>query len=202
MDIFLQVWGGGCYLFNKILFALAEGRAPKTKRQFKLVGWVVYIVGVPAWVIILVSKHDWIAASIEAGGVPSMLFGLYTVYQDKDTPNRTFDRIASLFTYGFILMGVGYSVHDYGGITSLSQTLEIGVMIGFLMGSYLLAKNNSKGWLLFMLMNTSMAALMFIQHKPLLSVQQLISLCFVTYGFIMALRSTPVRENNNDTGML
>lgn len=186
MDILLQVWGGGFYLFNKIFFAFAEGREDKIKRQLKLIGWVIYILGVPAWVIILVGKHDWIAASIEAGGLPSMLFGLFTVYQNADSPNKIFDLAASFFTYAALIFGVGYSLHDYGGITSASQLLEIGVMIGFLIGSYLLAKNNSYGWLFFMLMNGSMAALMLLQGKPLLTVQQLVSLCFVIYGFAVS----------------
>ena len=82
MDIILQSWGGGFYLLNKIFFALAEGKNHKTKRRLKIAGWTIYLIGVPAWVVILVGKHDWIAASIEAGGVPSMLFGLYTVYRN------------------------------------------------------------------------------------------------------------------------
>ena len=189
MDIILQAWGGGFYLFNKIFFALAERKTQKPKRTLKIIGWSIYILGVPAWVIVLMGKHDWIAASIEAGGVPSMLFGLFTVYQNAERPNRIFDLIASTFTYAFVIMGVGYSVYDYGGIASVTQVLEIGVMIGFLIGSYLLAKSNPYGWLFFMLMNGSMAALMLIQHKPLLSIQQLISLCFVIYGFAGSLRS-------------
>ncbi|MEA2109833.1 MAG: hypothetical protein U9P07_10490 [Pseudomonadota bacterium] len=109
--------------------------------------------------MILISKHNWIAASIETGGVPSMLFGLFTVYQNSEAPNKIFDIIASLFTYVFLILGLSYSLYDYGGIASVSQLLEIGVMIGFLVGSYLLAKNNSYGWLFFMLMNGSMASL-------------------------------------------
>lgn len=189
MDILLQIWGGGFYLLNKIFFALAEGKKQKLKRQLKIAGWIIYILGVPAWVIILVSKHDWIAASIEAGGVPSMLFGLFTVYRNANAPNKIFDLTAALFTYGFLIMGVGYSVLDYGGIVSVTQLLEMGVMIGFLTGSYLLAKNNLYGWAFYMLMNISMATLMLIQHKPLLSVQQLVSLCFVIYGFTVSHRS-------------
>ena len=188
MDIMLQTWGGGFYLFNKIFLALAEGKEQKTKRQLKIAGWLIYIFGVPAWVIILVGKHDWIAAAIEAGGVPSMLFGLFTVYQNADLPNKIFDSIASLFTYGFLIIGVFYSLYDYGGITSGSQLLEIGVMVGFLIGSYLLAKNHLYGWVFFMLMNGSMASLMLLQHKPLLTVQQLMSLCFVIYGFAVSLK--------------
>ena len=188
MDLLLQAWGGGLYLLNKVFFALAEGRPEAAKRKLRIIGWTVYILGAPAWVIILVSKHDWIAASIEAGGVPAMLFGLLNVCRNNDSPNKTLDLITSLFTYAALLFGVGYSLYDYGGITSWTQILEIGVMIGFLIGTYLLAKKNSYGWLFFMLMNASMAALMFLQHNPLLSLQQLVSLCFVIYGFRVALR--------------
>jgi nicotinamide riboside transporter PnuC len=189
MDLFLQVWGGGLYLLNKIFFAVAEGRKEDIKRRLRIIGWVVYILGVPAWVIILVGKHDWIAASIEAGGLPAMCFGLYNVWQNSQKPHRGLDLVASSFTYSALLFGVCYSIYDYGGLSSVSQLLEIGVMIGFLLGSYLLAKKHSSGWLFFMLMNVSMASLMFLQHKPLLAVQQLVSLCFVIYGFTAAVRS-------------
>lgn len=188
MDIALQLWGGSFYLINKILFALAENKKEDLKRKLKLFSWAIYILGVPAWVIILIGKHNWIAASIEAGGVPSMLFGLYNVYKNAEVPNRTFDKVASLFTFGSIIVGVGYSLLDYGGISSISQVLEIGVMLGFLLGSYLLAKNNRKGWLFFMLMNGSMATLMLIQHKPLLAFQQIASLIFVVYGYFLSTR--------------
>lgn len=183
MEIALQIWGGGFYLVNKIFFALAEGKKQNLKRKLKIYGWAIYILGVPAWVIILFSEQNWIAASIEAGGVPSMLLGLYTVYKASTFPNKAFDTIASFFTYGSITLGISYSLLDNGGITSIFQVLECGVMIGFLLGSYLLAKNSIKGWLFFMLMNGSMATLMLIQHKPLLAIQQLVSLGFVIYGF-------------------
>ena len=195
MDLFLQVWGGGLYLLNKVFFALAEGRPEATKRKLRIVGWTVYILGVPAWVIILVGKHDWIAASIEAGGVPAMLFGLLNACQNTGSHNKTLDLITSLFTYAASIFGVGYSLYDYGGITSGSQILEVGVMVGFLLGSYLLAKKNSYGWIFFMLMNASMASLMFLQHKPLLSIQQLVSLCFVIYGFTAAMKTSRDRRH-------
>jgi len=186
MDLFLQFWGGAFYLLNKILFSLAERKKKREQRQFRIAGWIVYLLGVPAWVIILILKNNWIAASIEAGAIPSMFFGLYNVITNSRKPNRLFDRITSFFTYFFILLGTGYSIHEYGGITTFSQYLEIGTMIGFLMGSYLLAKNRIAGWPFFMLMNASMGTLMLIQAKPILAVQQGISLCFVVYGFISA----------------
>jgi hypothetical protein len=193
MDLSLQIWGGGLYLLNKVFLSLAEGQSETIKRKLRIAGWASYLLGVPAWVIILIGKHNWIAASIEAGGVPAMLFGLFNVYQNKATPNKVFDRVTSLCTYAFVILGVCYSLYDYGGLVAVSQVLEISAMIGFLIGSYLLAKQNINGWLLFMLMNGSMAALMFIQHKPILTAQQLASLCFVAYGFIIALK-TPRRR--------
>jgi hypothetical protein len=193
MDIALQFWGGGFYLINKIFFALAEGKKQNIKRKLKLYGWAIYILGVPAWVLILLSKQNWIAASMEAGGIPSMFLGFYTVFQNSKLPNSIFDKVVSFFTYGSIALGVSYSLFDYGGITSFSQVLEMGVMLGFLLGSYLLAKNNRTGWLFFMLMNGSMATLMFIQNKPLLTAQQIVSLSFVTYGFRVSRKIKPLK---------
>jgi len=189
MNLFLQIWGGGFYLSNKILLAIAEGRPKKSKRLFKLAGWLIYILGVPAWVVILISKQNWIAASIEVGGVPSMLLGLYNVYNEKEVSAKRFDFIVLSATYISLALGVGYSVYEYRGINSVTQLLEIGVMIGFLLGSYFLAKNRSFGWLFFILMNGSMALLMFIQNKPILSIQQLFSLCFVVYGYVLAIKA-------------
>jgi hypothetical protein len=188
MDLVLQIWGGLFYLTNKICFALAEGKEKNRKRQLKIIGWTIYILGVPAWVAILIIKHDWIAASIEAGGIPAMLFGLYNVYKNSEKPNSFFDIIASFFSYAFIIFGTSYSLYDYGGLTSISQLLEIGVMIGFLLGSYHLAKNKAFGWLFFMIMNGSMGTLMIIQNKPILAIQQTVSLCVVVYGFITAIK--------------
>ena len=152
-------------------------------------------MGVPAWVVILVGKHNWIAASIEAGGVPAMLFGLFNVYQNGVASNRVFEFITSVCTYVFLTFGVCYSIYDYGGITSFSQVLEICVTVGFLIGSYLLAKNNLYGWVFFMLMNGSMGSLMLIQNKPILAIQQLISLSFVVYGFAAAVKSRRKRRS-------
>ncbi len=197
MTLILQIWGGSFYLANKILFSLAEGRNEGRKRAFRMAGWAFYILGVPPWVMILIGERNWIVASIEAGGVPAMLFGLYTVYKGSQGYNRPFNAVAMFFTYGSLLLGVGYSLIEHSGINTLFQVLELGAMIGFLAGSYLLARRNAKGWLFFMLMNGSMAALMFLQDKPILSIQQLLSLCFVIYGFIVAVRSRGDAEVEN-----
>jgi len=189
MDLFLQIWAGGFYLSNKVLFALSEGRKASIQKKMKAIGWTIYILGVPAWIIILLGKQDWIAASIEAGGIPAMLLGLYNTIQDNKKPNRLFNKVVSVCTYSSLVFGVSFSWYHHGGIHSVSQILEIFVMVGFLLGSYLLAKNNAKGWLFFMMMNIGMAVLMFLQDKNILMVQQLISLCFVVYGYRQATRA-------------
>lgn len=189
MDLLLQIWGGAFYLANKILLAIAEGRPPNLKRPLRLAGWFIYILGVPAWAMILISKQNWIAASIEIGGVPSMVLGLFNVYRGDAAASRLFDIMAVWTTYVALAFGVGYSLYEHKGINTVPQILEIGVMVGFLLGSYFLAKNLAVGWLFFMLMNGSMATLMFIQDKPVLSVQQLFSLCFVVYGFIVTIKT-------------
>ncbi len=201
MDLLLQIWGGGFYLANKILLACAEGQSKKPKRILKLSGWFIYILGVPAWVIILISKQNWIAASIEIGGVPSMLLGLYSVYRSSVIAPKRLDLFARSVTYIALALGVAYSIREYGGINSTTQLLEIGVMVGFLVGSYLLAGNRACGWLFFLLMNGSMATLMFIQNKPILAIQQLCSLCFVLYGFTAAVKTkrTPTNQSAKES---
>lgn len=183
MDLILQLWGGSFYLINKALFALSAKHRGEVQKRLKIAGWSMYILGVPAWVILLISHQNWIAASIEAGGVPAMLLGLYNTYHNNKKPHKKFNLFVTVCTYSSLAFGLTYSLSVHGGITSISQVIEMGVMLGFLMGSYFMAKNSPKGWLFFMLMNISMAALMLLQDKPLLMAQQLLSLCFVIYGF-------------------
>lgn len=189
LDLLLQLWGGALYLSNKVLFALSEGGVGDRARKQRIAAWIIYILGVPAWVIVLIGKHDWIAASIEAGGVPAMLLGLYNACYGHGRVSTFWNAVVTTMTYGFLLLGLGTSLWYHGGLVALSQFLEIGVMMGFLLGSYYLAKGLSKGWLFFMLMNVSMAALMGLQDKHVLMGQQLLSLCFVIYGFRKTLRN-------------
>lgn len=195
MDLFLQIWAAGAYLCNKILFALSEAKAEYIKRKMKIIGWVVYIIGVPAWVIILASKQNWIAASMEASSLPAMFLGLYNTIYHNQKKNTWFNYIVKVCTFSALIFGLSSSIHHYGGLSALSQYLEIGGMTGFLLGSYLLAKNNINGWLMFMLMNISMAWLMFMQHKYVLGIQQLISLGFVLYGYIQAQKIKKTEAN-------
>jgi len=187
-DLFLQIWGGIGYLLAKILLALAEGM--NDRRKVRIIGWFSYLVGVPAWVILLASKNNWVVAAIEFGSIPSLILGIVTTWKQNIQVNKAFDMFVKFFTFFMIILGTLYSIFYFHGITTFSQILEILVTFGFLLGSYLLAKNNPAGWLLFALMCTCMGTLMLIQDKALLVFQQGISLVVVIAGFIRAIQKS------------
>lgn len=186
MDIILQLWGGSCYLMSKIFLGQAEGSADG--RRFRLRGWLMYALGVPAWVVVLAAKQNWMAMSIEAGGIPAIVLGLFTAYRGATEAPRRVQKSVAVFSYGLLVVGAAYSIYDYHGLKTLSQFFELGVMAGFLIGTNLLARKNPQGWLWFMLMNLSMGLLMVENNKWLLAAQQLASLGFVVRGFVRSRR--------------
>ncbi|AMK11160.1 MAG: nicotinamide mononucleotide transporter [Pseudodesulfovibrio sp.] len=176
MDTILQIWGGSCYLLNKICFAGAErSAAPEDSRKWRLWSWTVFLVGLPAWVTVFIMERNWIAATVEAGGAPAMLVGLIIALRGRGGEPRWLDRLARLS----VIVGLGISLREFGGITTAGQVLELCIAAGFLMGTYLMAKENVKGYLWFMLGNISCAALMGLQGYSILMTQQLVSLVFV-----------------------
>jgi len=193
-DLFLQIWGGFFYLLAKILLAFAEGA--NNSRKLRIVGWFSYLLGIPAWVILLAGKDNWVVASIDLGTVPSMILGIITAWKQNIKVNKVFDIFVKVFTFFMIVVGVLYSVYIFHGITTFSQVLEILVTFGFLLGSYLLAKNNYNGWLLFMLMCASMGTLLLIQDKILLVFQQGISLVVIVFGYVRAIQKAKCKEEN------
>lgn len=191
METFLQIWGGIFYLLNKIFLSQAEGNT-QTKRVWQIRGWSVYLLGLPAIVAIFSLEHNWIAAAVEVGGAPSMAFGLIIAIRGFEGTPKWLDWIAKIFMYGFLALGVLYSLYDYGGITEETQVLEIGLITGYLVGTYLLAKQNPWGWCFFMLMNVSAGTLLGIEGYLFLTFQQMVSFGFCIRGFVKA-RSTPAQ---------
>jgi hypothetical protein len=86
-----------------------------------------------------------------------------------------------------ILVGISYSIYTFNGIKTFSQTLEIKIIFGYLASNYLLAKRNPFAWLI------SMSILMYIQDKPILSIQQLISLISEIIGFIKTMKKEKLK---------
>jgi hypothetical protein len=186
IDLFLQIWGGIGYLLAKISLASAGGM--NNGRKWYIIGWISYLIGIPAWVILLVSKNNLIVAAIELGSIPSMIFGLITAWKQDTQVNKLFDVVVKFFTFFMIIVGISYSIYSFHGITTFSQILEILATAGFLLGSYLLARNNPTGWLLSALTCICIGILMLLQDKILLVFQQGISLIVVIVGYIKAIQ--------------
>lgn len=185
----LQWLGGGFYLLNKIFLSLSERAKLRNNavlaRRWRVLSWAVYLLGLPPWVIIFLHKRDWIAASLEAGGAPAMTLGLVTAIRGTaHNPPRWLDRFA-LFC---IPLGFAYSLYDFGGLTAVNQWLEIGLVMGFLAGTYLLARERASGYLWYVLMHVSCGWLMYRQGFRWLAIQQAASLIFIIDAYVVSRR--------------
>jgi len=135
------------------------------------------MVGLVPWVVIFVWERNWIVASVEASALPSMILGLVIARRKGDATRspKWLRKLALVFIpIGFII-----SLYDFGGITTINQCLEIGIVTGYIMGTYLLAKENSRGYLWLVPMHLSCGYLMWIQSYEWLTLQQALSLAFV-----------------------
>ena len=191
VEILLQAWGGLFYLLNKACFSQAERSKTLNKRKmWRIRSWIVYLTGLPAWVIVFISEHNWIAAGIESGGAPAMIVGLIIARKGHGTEPKWLNFISK----ATVFLGLSLSIYEFGGIKTSNQFLELGIAAGFLMGTYLMAQDNLKGYFWLMLGNVSCAALMGVQGFHILMVQQLVSLFFVTDAFL-------IRKNRSATGL-
>ena len=110
-----------------------------------------------------------------------MLMGLIAALQGNAQSNthRWLDHLAKLM----IVVGLGLSLYDFGGLTSFNQIIELGIAAGFLLGTYLLAKSNPQGYFWLLVGNISAASLMGRQGYFLLMAQQLLSFFLVLDAF-------------------
>lgn len=180
LDILMQIIGGGFYLLNKVFLAFSEkSESKETTKKWKISAWTVYLIGLPAWLVIFYFNRNWIAGCLEAAGGPAMVLGLLIAWRGKDNTPKWLDYIA-LF---LIPIGIGYSIYDFGGITTMNQVYELGIASGFLIGNYLLAKQIPSGYLWFMLMHVFAGLLMYNQGYFFLMVLQVVSLGFIIYAY-------------------
>lgn len=193
MELLLQWIGGGFYLLNKIFFSRAEhsnkvrcSQDIVRERRYRLASWVSYLIGLPPIVILFLIRDNWIAASVEAAGAPSMVLGLVNTarYRENEPPQWLV-----LLSRVCIVAGFAVSFKRIGVMTTLNQWLEVGLVVGFLIGTYQLAHRRSSGYLWFVLMHVSCGWLCYIQDWRFLMWQQVASLLFVADAFIMARRN-------------
>jgi hypothetical protein len=184
VQAWLQLFGGGFYLLNKMFLWFDErSSSQETALRLRAVAWAVYLVGLPPWVILFIGRHDWIAASVEASGAPAMALGLVNALRGttKDPP-KWLDYLARIcIPIGFI-----YSLYDFKGISTFGQWLEIGLVLGFLVGTYLLANKKTQGYLWYVLMHITCGWLMLRQDYRWLAVQQGVSLIFIADAYRVA----------------
>jgi hypothetical protein len=185
----VQWFAAGLYLLNKIFLWLSEharerGMA-RASRAWRIASWVVYLAGLPPWVIIFVGERDWIAAGVEASAGPAMLLGLVNALRGStENPPRWLER----FAFACIPLGFVYSLVDFGGLSTMRQWLEIGLVVGFLIGTYQIANERPAGYLWFVLMHVCCGALMWMQDYVGLFLQQMASLIFIFDAYRIARR--------------
>lgn len=185
MEFVLQMWGGVFFLMNKVCFWQAERNKLKT-RWWRIVGWTVYLIGLPAWIIIFATWRNWIAMSLEASGAPAMLLGLFVAIRGRGKKPDWLDKLA----IGGIVVGLSLSLYDFGGLTEVTQYIELALAGGYLVGTYLLANEDQRGYLGYMVMNTAAGILMLVQGYPWLFGQQVASLAFVVDAYRRAQQNT------------
>jgi len=110
-----------------------------------------------------------------------MIVGLLIALRGHGTEPKWLDHLAKVS----VVVGLALSVHEFGGIKTLGQVLELGIAAGFLMGTYLMAKDKTHGYFWLMLGNATCAALMGIEGFFLLMTEQVVSLIFVTDAFLV-----------------
>ncbi len=96
-----------------------------------------------------------------------------------------------------IVAGLAYSLYDFGGLTTITQFIELVLVVTFLIGTYQLAHEKPSGYLLYFIMVCFNGALMWIEHYPWLVAQQVVSLGFIVDAYLAQKRksNTPRRDN-------
>lgn len=182
--------GGGLYLLHKVfLWEKERAQGYKNKalaRRWRIAAWAVYIVGLPFWLYYFHAQRNWIAGFVEVSGLPAMVLGLVIAIRGTDEKAPTWLYWLSVIC---AIAGFGASLYDFKGLTTLKQWLELGLVLGYLVGTYLLALDRINGYLWYMVMHFFCAYLTLIQGSMLLSVMQWVSFFFVKRSYKRARRS-------------
>lgn len=110
-----------------------------------------------------------------------MLIGLIIAIKGKGTEPKWLDYIARIS----VVFGLALSIYEFGGINTPKQFLELGIAAGFLMGTYLMAKDIIQGYFWLMLGNVTCSTLMGVEGYYFLMIQQLVSLIFVIDAYFI-----------------
>lgn len=183
---FVQAWAGVFYLLNKLFFLGTETTHDEVKKQRRKVkSWWFYIIGLFGWLIILGHKNDWIAFGAEVAGLPSMVNGLVNAYRGRKKNSNWLKVTAAVIA----LAGIVYSYVELGGLTSQTQVMEFGIVVGFLIGTFLVGEESRRwGYVCLLIMNASCALLMQEQGFVWLYRQQVASFVIVFLALLFTFR--------------
>jgi hypothetical protein len=185
--ILLEVLGALLYLLNKIFLDFMErcelNHYASAYWFWRKWAWDVYLLGSLFVIVFLVNlpKRALILASIEAGGIPSMLYGSVAARRKGKAPAWL-----DWLMVGGVFWGTGWSISYFRGLNSGTQLLELIGSLGFIVGLYLLAKNRFEGYFGFMVMNLATGLLFIAEHRWMFAVQQLVSIVFVLEAYWIA----------------
>lgn len=182
-------WGGTLFLLNKCFF-LGTEIYPSRDQEFRVRSWQVYLVGLPAWLIVFYYKSDFIALAVEAAGFPSMVLGLLRAQGNRSIPPE-WDKRLERTSFLMVPVGIGVVVSAwyFSGLYELTQGLEALLAAGFLIGTRLLVDNRrTPGYAWYLLMNGANTALMYMQHEQVLGFQQASSVVIVVIALGIRLR--------------
>ncbi len=192
LDTVLQIAGGSFYLLAKVGFFFSELPRLKLKKdRLMLLAWLSYCLGLPFIIVLFAVSRNWIAVFLEAAAGPAMILGVINSWKSQSRSYEWIDWFVRLM----IPLGVALSFVDNHGIRTINQVLEIAMVIGFLAGTWFLARRHNTGYLWFLLMNGSCALLMYRQHRTVMVVQQIISALFVLGAYIGS-RSGQTKQPN------
>ena len=127
-----------------------------------------------------------------------MIMGLIIAWRGHGTEPKWLDKISK----SSVLAGIVLSIYEFGGIRTPNQFLELGIAAGFLMGTYMMAKDNVQGYFWLMLGNVSCASLMGIEGFFILMIQQLVSLIFVADAFLVRRKKYTIGKAVSSTEIL
>lgn len=128
----------------------------------------------------LLIKQNFIFSALEASALPLMILGLTlaSMRVEKDQIDKKLRKLDPV-VYTLIGAGLGYSFRYFGGFVTTHQWLEITASAGFLIGTYLQAKDHTAQYAAYLVMNIATAVLFFRQDLLWFGIQQIVSIVFI-----------------------
>ncbi|MBI5414286.1 hypothetical protein HZA38_02110 [Candidatus Peregrinibacteria bacterium] len=170
-----EILGGFLYFLSKVFLSYV-GESDKKKIR---IGWIVYLLGVPSWVIILWHYQSYIFCGTELAGGIVIFRGLISSFQEKK--KTEFDSIDIGICVLVFLITLWHTVQTVG-FESIVPYLEVIIAVGFPLGGYLRRKENIFCWYAFTAMHLAAMPILWEKGRMLLWTLQALSVFFALRG--------------------